>query len=406
LIVKTLTTLLVPGGPIVLAALAILRPGMLPDAAEPYLRAFPVVVLGVGVFLGWYFNRSRVVFALLLLSVADWALRHVGTPGAAAGDAGRLAFVAVAALLPVNLALYASLTERGLLTPRGVARLLLIPGQLLAVGLVLQLDPQSLGGWLDHPVFEGWLTAWTDVPQIPLAAFAGTFVLLAVRSIRRRSPIEAGFFWAAVAAFVALHSLSRGWNPTNALATGGAVLIGALIQTAYRMAYHDELTGLPGRRALNEAFLRVGSRYAVAMVDVDHFKRFNDTYGHEVGDQVLRMVAAHLDRVGGGGRSFRYGGEEFAILFASASAAEAFPHIEALRKTIEAAQFALRGPGRPRKKPAPARPRPVSRKEVSVTVSIGLAERDGRKTRAQQVIAAADKALYRAKASGRNRVMV
>ena len=64
------------------------------------------------------------------------------------------------------------------------------------------------------------------------------------------------------------------------------------------MAYHDELTGLPGRRALNEALLRVGSRYAVAMVDVDHFKHFNDAYGHEVGDQVLRMVAAQLDRGG------------------------------------------------------------------------------------------------------------
>ena len=91
---------------------------------------------------------------------------------------------------------------------------------------------------------------------------------------------------------------------------------------------------------------------------------------------------------------------------ADGAAAEAFPHIEALRKTIEAARFALRGPGRPRKKPATPRPRPAPRKEVSVTVSIGLAERDGRKSHAHQVIAAADKALYRAKGSGRNRVMV
>ena len=76
------------------------------------------------------------------------------------------------------------------------------------------------------------------------------------------------------------------------------------------MAYHDELTGLPGRRALNEALLRVGSRYAVAMVDVDHFKHFNDAYGHEVGDQVLRMVAAQLDRGGGGGFSLHRGAPE------------------------------------------------------------------------------------------------
>ena len=403
---RILITLLVPGGPIVLAALALLRPGVLPDSAEPYIRALPVVVLGVGIFLGWYFNRSRVVFVLLLLSMADWALRHVGGWSAAGADAGRLAFVVVASLLPLNLALFASLPERGLFTARGMTRLLFLPGQVLAAGLAVRIDPQNLGGWLDHQIADAWVTAWTDVPQIPLAAFAGTVVLLAVRAIRRRSPIEAGFFWAAVAAFGALDGLSRGWNPTSALATSGAVLIGTLVQTTYRMAYHDELTGLPGRRALNEALLRVGNCYALAMVDVDHFKRINDKYGHDVGDQVLRMVAAKLDRVGGGARSFRYGGEEFAILFPSASAAEAFPHIEALRKTIEAARFVLRGPGRPRKKPATPRPRPAPRKEVSVTVSIGLAERDGRKNHAHQVIAAADKALYRAKGSGRNRVMV
>ena len=68
------------------------------------------------------------------------------------------------------------------------------------------------------------------------------------------------------------------------------------------------------RRMVDMALEDLGRRYCAAMVDVDHFKRFNDKHGHEVGDQVLKMVARCLSRVPGG-RAYRYGGEEFAVLF-------------------------------------------------------------------------------------------
>jgi diguanylate cyclase (GGDEF)-like protein len=150
--------------------------------------------------------------------------------------------------------------------------------------------------------------------------------------------------------------------------------------------------------------LQVGSRYAVAMVDVDHFKRFNDLFGHEVGDQALRMVAAKLSRVEGGGRAFRYGGEEFVVLFARTAAAEAVPHMEAVRRSISASCFVLRGPGRPRRKPTTPKPPTGPRVAVSLSISIGIAEPDGKRS-PQQVLKAADKALYRAKSAGRNRLM-
>ncbi|MDP0971523.1 diguanylate cyclase, partial [Klebsiella pneumoniae] len=84
-------------------------------------------------------------------------------------------------------------------------------------------------------------------------------------------------------------------------------------------AFRDELTGLPGRRALNERTQRLGRNYVLAITDVDHIKRFNDTHGHDVGDQVLRLVASKLSKVNGGGRAYRYGGEEFAVVFAGKS---------------------------------------------------------------------------------------
>src|SRR2546426_9194380 len=101
------------------------------------------------------------------------------------------------------------------------------------------------------------------------------------------------------------------------------------------MAYEDTLTGLPARRALNEALLRLGGQYSVAMIDVDHFKRINDRHGHDVGDQVLKMIAAKLAQVSGGGKAYRYGGEEFAVIFPGRKAEECLADVEALRGVVE-----------------------------------------------------------------------
>jgi diguanylate cyclase (GGDEF)-like protein len=140
------------------------------------------------------------------------------------------------------------------------------------------------------------------------------------------------------------------------------------------------------------------------MVDIDHFKRFNDRYGHEVGDQVLRMVASRLERVSGGGKAYRYGGEEFAVVFPGQSAADVMPHLESLRRAVEATCFVLRGRDRPRKKPAQPKRPSGPRNAVLVTVSIGVADRGEKRRRRGDVIKAADKALYRAKNAGRNQV--
>jgi hypothetical protein len=72
------------------------------------------------------------------------------------------------------------------------------------------------------------------------------------------------------------------------------LMLGAMLQESFHMAFRDELTGLPGRRAFNETLQRARGTYSIAMVDVDHFKSFNDTHGHDTGDDVLRLVASRL----------------------------------------------------------------------------------------------------------------
>jgi PleD family two-component response regulator len=188
------------------------------------------------------------------------------------------------------------------------------------------------------------------------------------------------------------------------------------------MAFRDELTGLPGRRALEERLVALGPVYAIAMVDVDHFKKFNDTHGHDIGDQVLKLVGARLAELDGDGKAFRYGGEEFAVLFFDQTMKEALPHLETLRQNIESYRMAVRTderrsdsrPGNDRrsatgtsKNPRPGSDVRAFRKPdqvLSVTVSIGVAERDEYLNSPPKVIRAADQALYRAKEQGRNRV--
>ena len=177
------------------------------------------------------------------------------------------------------------------------------------------------------------------------------------------------------------------------------------------MAFRDALTGLPNRRALEEQLRALEAPYTAAMIDIDHFKIFNDTHGHDIGDQVLKLVAARLGEVGGGGRAFRYGGEEFTVLFPGERIVDTMPHLEATRVAVEAYKMTIRGADRPKDKEEGSKRRVAGATDfsrtdllLSVTVSIGVAEPGKRMKTAAEVIKGADEALYRAKERGRNRV--
>lgn len=187
-----------------------------------------------------------------------------------------------------------------------------------------------------------------------------------------------------------------------------ALFIGLFVfyqQSNYQVTYKDALTGISGRRALDDYLTTLGKHYAIAMLDVDHFKKFNDSYGHDVGDQVLKMVAAKVAQVQGGGRAFRYGGEEFTIVFNRKSADDVFVFLEAVRESIQRYQMVLRSDERVKNKKTGKESRgqgkAVKAKTVSVTISIGVANSTVGLA-PKDVIKEADRLLYNAKEMGRN----
>lgn len=395
---KRLFSKLVPEAPILIGTFLLLTLPALGGTASGLATVIPFTVVAAALLLGWRFNRSRLIFAIALLALTEYMLLR---PIETSRDA--VYFHALTFLLPINLALVALLPERGTLTPAGLVRWVLLAVQVVIAVFVSQAFGAQALAFLTTRILPARFTDWTPVQQPSIIAFLIIGVLLVMAWMREpQSPVR-GYFYGLIAVFVALSWRATGPGQELWLATAGLVLVVAVIEASYLMAYRDGLTELPGRRALNEALPRLSGQFTVAMVDVDHFKRFNDTYGHDAGDHVLRLVAARLAQATGGGTAYRYGGEEFALVFPGKGQDECLPHLEELREAVETSRFTMRRRFRPRVKPNADKGR-KSRQAIVITVSIGVAERNHRHGTPDQVVQAADKALYRAKEAGRNRV--
>jgi len=375
-------------------------------------NVLPTMVLLLGGAYCAVYRRQRELFVMVTVYIAYYLLDtqtdFYRDNGRVREDAAVI-FHLVCLLLPALFGLFAAWQERTHLAQDMLARFAV----LFAVGSVAvalqQSFPEALLGWLAEIRWPSLHGQWMSLIQLAYPVFVIVFILLAVQYLRQPRPLHAaqiigllGLLWMLPKTFILPFTL-------NIMCSQVMLMIAAAVaHEAYQMAFRDELTGLPGRRALNERMQRLGRNYVIAMTDVDHFKKFNDTHGHDVGDQVLRLVASRLSKVTGGGRAYRYGGEEFALVFAGKTAEECLPHLEAVREMIANYAIQLRDQNsRPQDDSAGRQRRSGSASAtVSVTISIGVAERLIDHRNPEAVLKSADEALYSAKAAGRNCVVM
>jgi len=394
LLLRSLLLLLIPGA-FYFTALYLHFRNVVPASWQPLLDVFPYLAIASGLFFGWRFNRTRAIWAILLIVLVEQIVTL-------SNPSGREFFLQVSSiLLPVNLLLFSWWTERGLLTVHGLQRFLFLMIQICGLSWLYIYHAEQVMVLLSRPLMPLSFMEDAPVPQAATLVLTLCLIGLLLRFCQKPEPLEASFAWVLVSIITGL------WQPEHFIFWTGVaafLLTVAIVESSIKMAFNDELTGLPARRAMNEFLLRIGRRYTVAMVDVDHFKKINDIHGHDVGDQVLRMIATCLRRVTGGGRAYRYGGEEFVVIFQNKDLERSLPHLEELRETIARTGFVIRGRTRPKRKPDKPPKKNIGKVTLQVTVSIGVASRDDKNVNADQLIKAADRALYKAKKSGRNRV--
>jgi diguanylate cyclase (GGDEF)-like protein len=402
----TLKSLFVPGGIWLLGVVLLVYSGWL-TLALPVLSFLYYCAIAGGMLLAWRFHSSRIFLSLLVVFLAQQA---------AAVSTAQPPFIpatltALAVLVPVNFVLVAMMHERGF-TVESVA----------PVALFLFVESLTVTVFCGAAVRVHSLSTPIILPRSAWAVADTGAVLLCMRFLLNRKPLNSALLWSLTSFFLALRVAAATRTSMAYWLATACILATAVIENSYLLAYHDELTTLPSRRAFNDALLRLKSPYSIAVVDIDHFKRFNDTYGHDTGDQVLRMVAANLGSVTGGGKAYRCGGEEFNILFPGKTTAEVLPHLQKLRETVEKSEFRMRGNDRRQVPRGPDRRNQRSRARarkadairrlaegkpssvLSVTISIGVATAAAERSGPETVLESADRALYRAKANGRNRV--
>jgi diguanylate cyclase (GGDEF)-like protein len=174
-----------------------------------------------------------------------------------------------------------------------------------------------------------------------------------------------------------------------------------LINKLSEMSIHDQLTGLFNRREMDrildkemDRFKRYKHPFSLIMIDIDYFKSVNDQYGHPIGDQVLRWLADIMERrVRKTDRCIRYGGEEFAIILPETTKENALIVAEWLRTKIAKTPYWVKYPD-------------GTQIDILITISLGIAEAPENAVDIENLLQAADQALYQAKKNGRNQVVI
>ncbi len=375
----------------------------LPDVLQVILPYLPFVIFITGMGLSWIFHHSREFNLFLLFTIIYISLdNYIWNPDLKVDF--QLSYLLMVSLIPINY-LYNFLSrERGILNQYGARRFIILAVQLYCITWILEHPYPPIKEFFTFSPFNYNILKITDISQPLIVAIIISAIIIFFRLLQTSSILISGILSSLIAITTAVHFYQQPQLATMFTLLAGLLIIISIIINAYSLAYLDELTNLPSRRALTQSTSTLGKHYCVAMVDVDHFKKFNDKYGHDIGDQVLKKLARQLRQIRGG-KAFRYGGEEFIVLFPNKNLQEARLFCNELCKNVENSPFMLRNKKRPKtKQPDTKQRKQPEAKPLTITISIGVAEHSQDLANSEDVIKQADKALYKAKKNGRNQV--
>ncbi len=363
------------------------NPNNIPNSLLGSFHYITYSIFIVLICFSFWFNKVKAFLVGILLFIALLCINYLSTPSPA------LLIEIFAIILPLNIAIVALIKDGAVFSIQGrIMSIILLLEAAIFVWLFRNRGEQAFRFILDYELPISNFN-YENMPQLSIVLFLLLLSTLIIINIVNYSVENTFLLGISICLFLAFHFQDRVLNLEIFFSLSGLLLILSIINRTYSMAYIDELTRIPSRRMLREDLMKLGGKYSIAMLDIDFFKKFNDKYGHDVGDEVLKLVASCLQKVTGNGKAYRYGGEEFTIIFPRKDIKEVIPHLDELRKKISKQEYAYKKQYKNGKS---------TTQKLKVTISIGVAQRNETNKATDEVIKAADKALYRAKKKGRN----
>ncbi len=379
-----------------------------------YLILAPYVGLSLVAVLGWQVNQTRIFWSSLLLIGLYYFFIHsseiVASP---TGRAHAIEIITVS--FPLALAIIFAFKESLLWSDQSLTRILLA---LSPFGIFV-----CLYSWTPDLYQELFFWSSSVKPRsllIPNFTFVACSAFFLIVYLLPDAKIKY-FLIALVASLVPFLFCSQitlvmnsstnqalmDFDVITAFGILTVILLHSILRMYWQKVYLDVLTGVPNRQALDERLGTLQDNYTLAMVDIDHFKKFNDIHGHAEGDNVLRMVALQL-KEHLGDRVYRYGGEEFCVVFEKENAQMAFIMMERTRADLERREFYLRNAERDQPetlKKLRGKHHQKPDLTVQIRISVGISASKKELKTYTEVIQKADQALYEAKARGRNQIV-
>jgi diguanylate cyclase (GGDEF)-like protein len=372
----------------------------------------PFLLFVLVAFLGLRLNQTRIFYSMILITML-FIILHNATHKALQPIDYSLFLQILLVLSVLNFFFLFAFDEGALFGWRSFLRAASIVATVLISYLIVHSSMTFL-----HLLFSGqWLVSFNGfhLPDFFWPVLIGTAIFFLMRQDKSIDTYKIALLLSLVTLVLVFnrnigvleYSVDLKMYNAVAFAVIGLISLYAVYKLYWQNVYIDELTAVPNRRAFNEQLKKLGRKYTIAMLDIDYFKKFNDTFGHTEGDNVLRFVAKHLQELSRS-KVFRYGGEEFSIIFPGHQVKEVLWNLEHIRETLEAKEFFIRmsESKRSNRSEKDRGKTGLDGKKVKVTISIGVAQRTDKFKTVVDVIQAADMALYTAKKKGRNQCAV